>query len=331
LPIKCAKCGYTRNKDEDGLCNLCGEVLVKGAAAPPEAAKPSATPKPPATLPPAPAPARPGDTDMPEPDELDEADLGPQSPPKDDLDASAAFTIGGLCHLKCSLLDRPLRLRADRAVTVGRVRENDICIPSQMVSRHHGKFTFEKGVWIYTDLKSSNGSRVNGKRVDRVGLQSGDVIDLGGFMITYKEIHDLSEVSDKGEEEGKTMTIDPSMLKRAAMGGMEGVAMLGGLSGSLAEISIPDILQLLENQRKTGTLTFDFEGAMGKIHIRAGMMVHAEYGRLTGEIAVAKMLQRTKGTFHMDPRELKTEVTIHRPTTTVLMDVARTLDERGNE
>jgi len=330
LPIKCAKCGYTRNKDEDGLCNLCGEVLVRGAPAPAPAHPPAASA--PATLPPAaphPAPASPGDTVVPDEEDDDLGEGG--SNVKDDLDASAAFSVGGLCHLKCSLLDRPLRLRSDRAVTVGRVKENDICIPSQMVSRHHGKFTFEKGVWIYTDLKSSNGSRVNGKRVERVGLQSGDVVDLGGFMITYKEIHDLSEVSDKGEEEGKTMTLDPSMLKRAAMSGMDGVAMLGGLGGSLTDISIPDILQLLENQRKSGTLTFDFEGAMGKIHIKAGMMINAEYGRLTGELAVAKMLQRTKGSFHLDPREMKTEVTIHRPTTTVLMDVARTIDERGNE
>ncbi len=327
MPIKCAKCGYTRNKDEDGLCNLCGEVLVRGAPAPASAPAAAA----PATLPPPPpAGASPGETVIPE-EEVDDGEDSGIRPAKDDLDASAAFTVGGLCHLKCSLLDRPLRLRADRAVTVGRVRENDICIPSQMVSRHHGKFTFEKGVWIYTDLKSSNGSRVNGKRVERVGLQSGDVVDLGGFMITYKEIHDLSEVAEKGEEEGKTMTIDPSMLKRAAMGGMDGVAMLGGLGGNLTDISIPDILQLLENQRKSGTLTFDFDGAMGKIHIKAGMMINAEYGRLTGELAVAKMLQRTKGTFHLDPREMKTEVTIHRPTTTVLMDVARTMDERGNE
>jgi len=324
LPIKCAKCGYTRNKDEDGLCNLCGEVLVRGGAASAPPTTPAPAPAPPATLP----PAAPGDTVV--PDEEDGEDTG-VLPPKDDLDASAAFSVGGLCHLRCSLLDRPLRLRSDRAVSVGRVKENDICIPSQMVSRHHGKFTFEKGVWIYTDLKSSNGSRVNGKRVERAGLQSGDVVDVGGFMITYKEIHDLSQITDKGEEEGKTMTIDPSMLKRAAMSGLDGVSMLGGLGGSLEDIPMPDILQLLENQRKSGTLTFDFEGAMGKIHIRAGTMVHAEYGRLTGEIAVAKMLKRTKGSFHLDPREMKVEVTIHRPTTTVLMDVARTMDERGNE
>jgi pSer/pThr/pTyr-binding forkhead associated (FHA) protein len=213
--------------------------------------------------------------------------------------------------------------------TVGRAKESDISVPSQMVSRHHGQFLFEKGVWVYVDLKSSNGSRVGGKRVERVVLQSGDVVDVGGFMITYKEIHDLSQVTETPEDEGKTMAIDPSMLKRAALAGVDGVALLGGLGGSLADISMPDILQLLEMQKKNGTLSFDFEGAYGKIFLKNGMMIHAEYGKLTGEIAVTRMLHKAKGTFHLDPRDPKSEQSIHRPTTTVLMDAARSMDERS--
>lgn len=318
MAIKCSKCGYARNKDDDHLCNLCGEVLTKGAG-------------PLGSLPPTEPPASPGDTVVPDVDEPDETAPPPRQAAIQDPEKSGLFVKGGLCHLKCSLLEQPLRLQPDRPVTVGRVRENDICIPSQMVSRHHGKFLFEKGVWLYTDLKSSNGSRVNGKRVEKIVLQSGDVVDVGGFMITYKEIHDLSQVSESGEEDGKTMAIDPSMLKRAAMSGVDGVALLGGLGGSLADISIPDILQLLEVQKKTGTLSLDFEGAMGKIYLKVGMMVNAEYGKLNGEIAVAKMLNKVKGSFHLDPRDPRTEVTIHRPTTAVLMDCARSMDERGNE
>ena len=113
------------------------------------------------------------------------------------------------------------------------------------------------------------------------------------------------------------------------MAGMDGVALLGGLGGSLTDITIPDILQLMEVQRKSGTLSLDFEGAVGKIFMLGGSMVHAEYGKLTGEIAVHKMLHKTKGSFHFDPREPKTEKTIHRPTTTVLMDAARNMDEKG--
>jgi hypothetical protein len=326
LPNKCAKCGYARNKDEDKVCNLCGEVLGGKAGAAP-AAPPSAAPPP---SPPAAAHA--GDTVIPEEAPEDAAQAAaPARPAAREMDPSGMFVAGGLCHLRCSLLEKPLRLRPDKVVTVGRAKESDICVPSQMVSRNHGQFLFEKGVWVYQDLKSANGSRVHGKRVDRVVLQSGDVVDVGGFMITYKEIHDLSDVSEQPEDEGKTMAFDPSMLKRASMSGMDGVAMLGGLGGSLADITIPDILQLCEVQRKSGTLTLDFEGAMGKIFFRHGMMVHAEYGKITGEIAVYKMLNKVKGTFHLDPREPRTDQSIHRPTTTVLMDAARYIDEKGKE
>jgi hypothetical protein len=325
--MQCPKCGSTRNSREDRLCNLCGEVL---AAVPPgDTAIPDEDPlnppamagSPPSTISPPPSPAAPGASRS-----GPGAEEKPEDPSKSD-----SIPLGGLCHLKCSLLDRPLRLKPGRAVTVGRVKENDISVPSQMVSRHHGRFAFEKGVWTYSDLKSSNGTRVNGKRVERAVLQSGDVVDVGGFMITYKEIHDLKDVTDQGEEDGKTLTIDPSMLKRAAMAGMDGVAMLGGLGGSLADISIPDILQLLETQRKSGTLTLDFEGAVGKIFLRGGRMIHAEYGKITGEIAVHKMLGKVKGSFHLDPRDPKTEETIHRPTTTVLMDAARSMDEKAQD
>jgi len=315
LAIKCAKCGYARNDDNDRLCSLCGEVLA-GAA-------------PPAPPPPPPAP-RPGDTVIADDDGPGEDATGiGKAPPAAPVEATGMFAMGGLCHLKCSLLERPLRLRPDRVVTVGRSRESDISIPSQMVSRNHGQIAHEKGLWVYTDLKSSNGSRVNGKRVDRHVLQTGDVIDVGGFMITYKEIHDLSDVSEQPEDEGKTMTIDPSMLKRVSLSGMDGVALLGGLGGSLEDIDIADILQLMEIQRKNGTLTLDFEGAVGRVHIKDGMMVHAEYGKFTGEKAVFRMLSKAKGSFHFDPREHNVSRTINRPTTSVLMDAAREIDEGG--
>ena len=316
MAVKCPKCGYAKNNAGDRLCSLCGEVLAGGGGGPAKPAKKGADP---------------GVTEVPEPAAAAVPAPAPPAPSRDDTGSITgdAGAMGGLCHLKCSLLERPLRLRPDRPVQIGRARECQISVPSQMVSRIHGKVEFDKGVWVYTDLKSSNGSRVNGKRVERVVLQSGDVIDVGGFMITYKEIHDLQDVADVPEDQGKTMAFDPSMLKRAGMSGLDGVAALGGMGGSLADITIYDILQLLDTQRKTGTLSLDFEGALGKIHMIRGGMVHAEYGKLTGELAVQKILLRTSGTFHFDPREPKTERSIHRPTTTVLMDAARAFDEKA--
>lgn len=322
--MKCPKCGYARNAEGARVCNLCGDVLPQ--APPPAAATvvPAGTtihedspPDPPVSRP-APAPVAAPAAAKP----VVDTDSG---------EISANF-MGGFCHLKCSLLPRPLRLRADRPATLGRGQDCDIVIPSQMVSRKHGKVFFDNRVWVYQDLGSSNGTRVNGKRVEKVVLQSGDVIDLGGFLVTYKEIHDLSDVSDApggGMDDGKTMAFDADMLKKVAMQGMDGVAVLGGMGGSLADISIPDILQLLEMQRKSGTLRLDFDGAYGKIYVIEGSMVHAEYGKFTGENAVFKMLKKHEGSFHFDPREPRVQSTINRPTTSVLLDASREMDEGG--
>ncbi len=335
--MKCPKCGYARNAEGAVLCNLCGDVLPQAQAA--TTVTPPATPpapargggKPAAATPVAPA----GPTDVYRtsyagsmPTDVPAAAPAATPPPERTSDIPTAME-GGVCHLKCSLLDRPLRLRPDRPVQIGRGGDNDIVIPSQMVSRKHGKVFFENRVWVYEDNGSSNGSRVNGKRVDRVVLQGGDVIDLGGFLITYKEIHDLSDVSDGGvgAEEGKTMALDANMLKKVALQGLDGVALLGGMGGSLADISIPDILQLMEMQRKSGTLTLDFEGARGKIFLEGGNAIHAEYGKFTGESAIFRMLKIHAGSFHFDPREPKVAATIGRPTTSILLDASREMDE----
>ncbi|MHC4923786.1 MAG: DUF4388 domain-containing protein [Planctomycetota bacterium] len=307
--MKCSKCGYEKNDEGVQMCNLCGEVLAQPGAPAGDTVvgEELATEVPAAPVAPPPAPAAPA-----------AADPGP----------GLASALGGFSYLKCSLLEQPLRLVPDKAVTIGRGAENDITIPSQMVSRRHGKVVSERGLWVYYDLDSSNGSRVNSKRLAKAVLQSGDIIDLGGFLITYKEIHDLSDVSDQaGSDESKTMAIDASLLKKAMMTGMDGVAMLGGMGGSLSDIAIPDILQLCEIQRKDGTLTLDFEGAVGKIFLLQGKMVHAEYGKIKGENAVFKMLMKKKGSFHLDPRAPECETTMTRDTTSVLLDASREMDE----
>lgn len=51
--------------------------------------------------------------------------------------------------------------------TVGRSSDNDIVIPSQLVSRHHFEVKREKGRWWIYDLSSANGVYINGKLVEQ--------------------------------------------------------------------------------------------------------------------------------------------------------------------
>ena len=65
---------------------------------------------------------------------------------------------------------------------LGRSREADIVLDDANVSRKHAEVRPSGGSWIVRDLGSTNGVKVNGRRVDPSGrsrCESGDVIELG--------------------------------------------------------------------------------------------------------------------------------------------------------
>jgi hypothetical protein len=69
-------------------------------------------------------------------------------------------------------LDKPV-------LTIGRLANNDVPIPSQLVSRLHAKIRWENGTWLIEDADSLNGIKYQGDRVDRHDFRNGDQIVLG--------------------------------------------------------------------------------------------------------------------------------------------------------
>ena len=69
---------------------------------------------------------------------------------------------------------------AGEAVTIGRGRECDLTLARPMVSSEHARLDFQHGAWILTDLFSTNGTFVNGRRITG-GVEIGphDDIQLG--------------------------------------------------------------------------------------------------------------------------------------------------------
>jgi len=70
--------------------------------------------------------------------------------------------------------------------TVGRHRNNDIVVSDPKVSSFHARFDRTLEGFVLVDLRSRNGSFVNGKRVDAVVLQTGDEVRLGTARLRYK-------------------------------------------------------------------------------------------------------------------------------------------------
>lgn len=61
----------------------------------------------------------------------------------------------------------------------GRSSDSDIKIPMPQLSGMHGELFVEQGALILRDLGSKNGLCVNGKPIDEVTLQDGDVVSVG--------------------------------------------------------------------------------------------------------------------------------------------------------
>jgi pSer/pThr/pTyr-binding forkhead associated (FHA) protein len=70
-------------------------------------------------------------------------------------------------------------------VVIGRSRDCDIQLVDANVSRRHGELRQEGSSYWIVDLGSTNGLEVNGKRVKRAKLRSGDTITMGSTEITF--------------------------------------------------------------------------------------------------------------------------------------------------
>jgi pSer/pThr/pTyr-binding forkhead associated (FHA) protein len=78
-----------------------------------------------------------------------------------------------------------LRLPAGTKKTVGRAVPADFIVDAALVSRVHCRLDAGKqdGLGV-EDLGSTNGTLVNGERVERAVLQTGDVLTIGRIAFT---------------------------------------------------------------------------------------------------------------------------------------------------
>lgn len=69
-------------------------------------------------------------------------------------------------------------------INVGRVQGNDLMLPKGNVSKHHARLLFRDGRFIVTDLKSTNGTYVNGRKIAQATIvREGDKIYIGDFVL----------------------------------------------------------------------------------------------------------------------------------------------------
>ncbi len=69
---------------------------------------------------------------------------------------------------------------------IGRRQDCDLCIPLVSVSRRHCEINQDQGVLKIRDLKSTNGTYINGQLMKEAELQPGDRIRIGPIVFTLQ-------------------------------------------------------------------------------------------------------------------------------------------------
>jgi hypothetical protein len=100
------------------------------------------------------------------------------------LDSSSRITVSRLVMLKDGE-ETSFPLIRD-TYTLGRHRNNDIVISDAKVSSFHARIDRKEAGFALVDLKSRNGSYVNGKRIETAALKTGDELRLGTARLVYR-------------------------------------------------------------------------------------------------------------------------------------------------
>ncbi|MBK8939478.1 MAG: DUF4388 domain-containing protein [Polyangiaceae bacterium] len=101
----------------------------------------------------------------------------------------------------------------------------------------------------------------------------------------------------------------------------------GGVSGSLAEMALPDVIQILWHGRKTCTVRITSKTGSGELIFSDGQVFDAKFGSKRGEDAFYALLGVKEGDFKIETEVGKIERTINVSPEGLLLEGMRRLDE----
>lgn len=104
--------------------------------------------------------------------------------------------------------------------------------------------------------------------------------------------------------------------------------MAEGLTGSLAQLPLTDLLKMLGAGGQSGHLELTSGLDTGDVYLAAGAVVHAESGPHWGEQAFSRLIMWPNGQFRFEPGIAPPERTIEKPLESLLADSARAAGER---
>lgn len=211
-------------------------------------------------------------------------------------------------------------------IVIGRSSDLDMVLVEEMVSRRHARISLQSGVVSIEDMGSTNGTFVNGEKIQHATLQEGDRVLIGTSILKLVAI----------PQEASSSSRRPDLVanRRVTMRRSGAPTEAPRMSGSLEEIPLPDLMQLFGTSKKTGVLLLKTESRIGRMYLREGRIY---YCAIEGQPEVPplkaayRMLSWKTGFFALDPpdtTEFENEISVSAQE--VLMEGFRQMDELEN-
>jgi hypothetical protein len=220
-------------------------------------------------------------------------------------------------------------LKMDREIVIGRSSDLDMVLVEDMVSRKHAKISTHNSQVIIQDLGSTNGTFVNGEKIKRVRLREGDRILIGTSIIKLVTTDAATAAAQGSPKPGPPpMPPTPAGMSVAPKRTVSGAR---SMAGTIDEIPLPDLLQLLSTSKKSGVLEIQGDQGVGRIYLRKGQVYYATIDDsfdLSPRKAVYRMVVWQSGTFELQPPDDKEFLEeLDEATEGLLMEAMRQLDE----
>jgi hypothetical protein len=148
-------------------------------------------------------------------------------------------------------------------VTIGREEVNTVQLNDERISRLHAKLQEDQGAILFTDLNSTNGSRINGHPVQIRVLRPGDQLQLGRCTLLFGSLEEIRE---------RARNLGIPMLPRQRSAAGEASEIPGAMAGAAGDVDqgmlplfcgerppLPDGLSPLQRARMSDLLMYVHE------------------------------------------------------------------------
>ena len=174
-------------------------------------------------------------------------------------------------------------------VGIGRHESNEIQLPSRVVSNFHAEILKEDGALVIRDLGSTNGTRVNGERIDRSPVAPGDSIRIGNHVLSLQlrpSSGDALPCPDAGVN-----GVGP---------GARGRIVASTARPDTSDVPLADLLRRLAARPEPLRVLLERDGSKAQILFDQGRLFHAEQGGVAGEKALYRLFGWPEGSYEVE-------------------------------